>query len=221
MCRQEVEEALTEARKILSAVITDASAASLRPQSYKPKIFFTFFDYQECLKAIAEANGIEKNIFGAFTEPTLVTASDALKRWEAGSLHLVSGADSIAKLCLLTYPSAKSNVDLLHSRVEELSRQMNEHERLAHSYGKKCHDLCRQWGVALSTDGGSGPSPSRLKIHECPLLDCQSDEVAAEVLLQLQKCASAAHRQAVFEHKVSCSLHITRVLLVFYITVLF
>ena len=191
--RLEVEEALKTAMQVIATPSTVAS--SLEIVSFKPKGLFTYYDYQKCLEMIAEAGGSkgDKNMFGAYTEPCLVTVSTALAKWETNNLHFLSSSESLTKLVQLTYPSSKNVCDKLQNRSENLTRQISEHDRLTQSYDKKCRELCQQWGVSI--DDHSSESS----------VDCNAaaEGVADALRRQLDTYASASYRKSIFESKVS------------------
>jgi hypothetical protein len=188
----------------MAVTLPDNLAFLLQQESFKSKSLITYYDYQECLKAIAAACGGskgDKNMFGAYVEPCLATVSTALSKWEANNLHLLSCSETLTKLAHLTYPSSKKHVEKLHSRLEELTRQISEHERVAQGYDKRCRDLCQHWGVSIDHSLSSGTSSSTSSDTDS-ITSCQNTEVSASLMRQLQFYASATHRQSVFESQV-------------------
>lgn len=198
--RLEVEGALKAAVQTMDVTLSSDITYLLQPVTFKPKSLFTYHDYQACLNAIAKASGPKGtvNMFGAYSEPCLVTVSTALAKWEVNNLHLLSCSESLTKLVQLIFPSSKRNVEKLHNRTEELTRQISEHDRLMQSYDKKCRDLCEQWGISIDViNSGQGNGDSGDAIGSC-----QNSIVADSLRQQLGTYASDSYRNSIFESKV-------------------
>ena len=189
--RQEVEMAFGEIEGETGTTIPSYVDSPFVSDLIKPKSLYTFFDYKECLIKTAKNCGArgEKNVFGTYCETSLKNVQDALAKWESNHLHVLSSSIALTKLITLTYPSMTREIGKISIRVDELTRQISDHDRMRLNYEKKLNQLCQKWDVNIprSEDAAS----IKPKVLE------------QTVAGQLDKFGSQSYRQEFLESVVS------------------